>query len=175
VCLYQGEELGLTEADLAFEDLVDPYGIRFWPEFRGRDGCRTPMVWEADAPHAGFTAGRPWLPVPESHLTHAVDRQGGDGSVLAAYRRIIGFRRGQQALRTGDIVFLSSRRELLAFLRTAGNETLLCVFNLGPTPDAFALPADMSVEALHGHGFTGHLAGDHIALDPEEAFFGRVI
>jgi alpha-glucosidase len=45
VCLYQGEELGLPEADVAFDDLQDPYGIEFWPEFKGRDGCRTPMVW----------------------------------------------------------------------------------------------------------------------------------
>ena len=45
VCLYQGEELGLTEAYVPYEDLQDPYGKRFWPKFRGRDGCRTPMVW----------------------------------------------------------------------------------------------------------------------------------
>ena len=57
VCLYQGEELGLTEADIAYEDLRDPYGIQFWPDFKGRDGCRTPMVWEKDAPEAGFSAG----------------------------------------------------------------------------------------------------------------------
>jgi alpha-glucosidase len=59
VCLYQGEELGLTEADLAFEDLVDPYGIRFWPSFKGRDGCRTPMVWESGLPYAGFSTEKP--------------------------------------------------------------------------------------------------------------------
>ncbi len=47
VCIYQGEELGLPEADVAFEDLQDPYGIEFWPEFKGRDGCRTPMVWDS--------------------------------------------------------------------------------------------------------------------------------
>ena len=46
VCLYQGEELGLPQADLTFEDLHDPYGIEFWPEYKGRDGCRTPMIWE---------------------------------------------------------------------------------------------------------------------------------
>ena len=46
VCLYQGEELGLPEAEVGFDDLRDPYGIEFWPEFKGRDGCRTPMVWE---------------------------------------------------------------------------------------------------------------------------------
>ena len=37
-CIYQGEELGLTEAELRFEDLQDPYGIEFWPDFKGRDG-----------------------------------------------------------------------------------------------------------------------------------------
>ena len=35
VCLYQGEELGLTEAELSFEDLADPYGIEFWPRVQG--------------------------------------------------------------------------------------------------------------------------------------------
>jgi hypothetical protein len=67
ICLYQGEELGLPEAELAFEDLRDPYGIRFWPAFKGRDGCRTPMPWEAAKAHAGFTtAAKSWLPCPMS-------------------------------------------------------------------------------------------------------------
>ena len=55
VCLYQGEELGLTEAYVPFEELQDPYGKRFWPKFRGRDGCRTPMPWLSDTLHAGFS------------------------------------------------------------------------------------------------------------------------
>ncbi len=54
VCIYEGEELGLTEADIAFEDLQDPYGIQFWPEFKGRDGCRTPMVWDAATRRQAF-------------------------------------------------------------------------------------------------------------------------
>ena len=53
ICLYQGEELALPEAELQLEDLRDPYGIRFWPAFKGRDGCRTPMVWEKATDHAG--------------------------------------------------------------------------------------------------------------------------
>ncbi|TJV90224.1 MAG: alpha-glucosidase, partial [Mesorhizobium sp.] len=73
ICLYQGEELGLEEAELALEDLRDPYGIRFWPGFKGRDGCRTPMVWEKGAENAGFSTGKPWLPIPESHRARAVD------------------------------------------------------------------------------------------------------
>jgi alpha-glucosidase len=47
ICLYQGEELGQTETELTYEELTDPPGLRFWPENKGRDGCRTPMVWEA--------------------------------------------------------------------------------------------------------------------------------
>ncbi len=48
--IYQGEELGLPEAEVPFELLQDLYGRAFWPEFKGRDGCRTPMPWTAEAP-----------------------------------------------------------------------------------------------------------------------------
>ena len=66
VCIYQGEELGLSEAEVPYEALQDPYGIAFWPTFKGRDGCRTPMPWRDDE-HAGFSGVGPWLPVPAQH------------------------------------------------------------------------------------------------------------
>ncbi|CAI4220099.1 unnamed protein product [Parascedosporium putredinis] len=114
LCIYQGEELGLTEADLAFEDLRDPYGIRFWPEFKGRDGCRTPMVWEAEAPHGGFSDANPWLPVPVEHRKLAVDvQQGHAGSMLEHYRRMLRFRASQQALREDDSLLEAGRRGTL--------------------------------------------------------------
>ena len=72
------EELGLTEADLAFEDLQDPYGIQFWPDFKGRDGCRTPIPWTSEKPNAGFTTGKPWLPVAEPHIAVAASVQESD-------------------------------------------------------------------------------------------------
>ena len=62
------EELGLGEADVPFEALQDPYGITFWPNFKGRDGCRTPMPWTEGA-LAGFTTGKPWLPIPAGQLS----------------------------------------------------------------------------------------------------------
>lgn len=135
ICLYQGEELGLTEAELRFEDLRDPYGIRFWPSFKGRDGCRTPMVWEAGAPNGGFTGGTPWLPVPEAHRGAAVDRQEEDpDSVLAAYRAAIGLRKAHPALAAGSIRFLREQGTVLAFVRACESETLLCLFNLSAEP-----------------------------------------
>ena len=79
VCMYQGEELGLGEAEVAFEDLQDPYGITFWPNFKGRDGCRTPMPWDAsDAEQAGFSTTKPWLPVGDAHKVAAVSTQDQD-------------------------------------------------------------------------------------------------
>ena len=74
VCVFQGEELGLAEADVPYEALRDPYGIAFWPAFKGRDGCRTPMPWDASE-RAGFSNVAPWLPVPHQHLHLSVAAQ----------------------------------------------------------------------------------------------------
>ena len=66
ICIYQGEELGQTETELELFELTDPQGIRFWPEPIGRDGCRTPMVWDAGNASSGFSTGRPWLPIKDA-------------------------------------------------------------------------------------------------------------
>ena len=132
ICLYQGEELGQTETELTYEELTDPPGLRFWPEHKGRDGCRTPMVWEAGAPAAGFSTGRPWLPVKPPQAARAVDRQEGDpGSVLAAYRRTLAFRASRAELRHGPAAFLDLPEPLLGLVSGEGNARTLCLFNRG--------------------------------------------
>ena len=132
VCLYQGEELGLPEAELEYEQLVDPYGINFWPDFKGRDGCRTPMPWQNQA-DGGFSRSKtPWLPINEQHLHMAVSEQDGDRhSVLHAYRDFIHFRRHHSALVSGNIEFLYSDQDVLIFLREDDQETLLVGINAG--------------------------------------------
>src|SRR5262249_49067367 len=100
ICLYQGEELGLTEAAIARADIRGPYGTAFYPTCAGRDGCRTPMPWSAAAPHGGFSTARPWLPLPEEHCALAADEQSADpDSLLNAYRGFLAWRRTQPALR----------------------------------------------------------------------------
>ncbi len=174
VCLYQGEELGLTEAALAFEDLRDPYGIRFWPEFKGRDGCRTPMVWEAGAPNGGFSRARPWLPVPAEHLAKAVDAQQGDpASLLEHYRRFLAFRRSHPALISGDIEFIACEGDVVAFTRSEGNERVVCAFNLGGRPAEVDLCRGAR-QPLPGHGFPDLPAEGPLRLGPYGAWFGRV-
>lgn len=131
VGLYQGEELGLPEADILYEELTDPRGKRFWPEDKGRDGCRTPMPWQANAPHAGFTNGMPWLPIKHAHLDLAVDAQNADPeSTLNYFRKFIAWRKAQPALLTGSIEFFKTDEPVLAFRRSAGNKDVVCVFNL---------------------------------------------
>ena len=141
VCSYQGEELGLTEADIPLEQLQDPYGINFWPDFKGRDGCRTPIPWGDRDEHADFTCGSPWLPVAPEHRQRAVSTQEQDqASVLNAYRAMVAFRKSEPALRWGDIEFLDTAGEVLAFRRTVDGDSLLCVFNLDAAAASFELP-----------------------------------
>ena len=140
-CLYQGEELGLTEAYVAFEDLQDPYGKEFWPKFKGRDGCRTPMPWVSSQPNGGFSDAHPWLPVAAEHVGRAVDGQAADpGSTLHFYRRMIAFRAGLAPLLKGTIEILDADDSHVAFLREHGNQKILCVFNLSPEPRHYAWP-----------------------------------
>ncbi|MGO2370739.1 MAG: alpha-glucosidase family protein [Pseudoalteromonas prydzensis] len=132
VCMYQGEELGLGEASVAFEDLQDPYGITFWPNFKGRDGCRTPMPWHNnDCEQAGFSTAKPWLPVDQNHKLQAVNVQDSDrDSILNAFRHFMAWRKEQAILLEGDIEFINTPEPLLAFYRHFAGQTMLCVFNL---------------------------------------------
>jgi alpha-glucosidase len=133
VCIYQGEELGLPEADILFEELTDPPGIRFWPEYKGRDGCRTPLPWEAGEAPNGFTGGKPWLPVKQTHSVLSVESQQADpGSLLNFYRSSLAFRKQHPALVDGDIKFFKVDEPVLAFRRLAKEGNIVCVFNLSP-------------------------------------------
>jgi alpha-glucosidase len=146
VCLYQGEELGLPQAEVPFDRLTDPEAIANWPDTLGRDGTRTPMPWQAEAPNAGFTTGSPWLPVDPRHAALAVDVQAADpNSVLNALRAFLAFRAGAPALIKGDIRFLDASEPVLAFERSHGGEALLCTFNLSPEPQAWQAPAGGAV------------------------------
>ena len=176
ICLYQGEELGLTEAELAFEDLRDPYGIRFWPSFKGRDGCRTPMVWETDAVNAGFSAGKPWLPVPHDHARLSVDGQETiPGSVLNHYRETLAFRKEHAPLLDGSMQFLDTNQDILAFTREKDGGRLLFVFNLTREGQTVILPKGVTlVQAVPVPGFATQVSGDGISLEALDMFCGRI-
>ena len=116
VLLYQGEELGLPEVDLRRDQLKDPVGDLYYPLFKGRDGCRTPMPWDADAPNLGFSSGTPWLPLGPAHRNLAVSEQHNESrSALNFARSALKARKQYAALRLGEIEFLDVAAPVLAF------------------------------------------------------------
>ena len=175
VFLYQGEELGLAQSTLAHEDLRDPYGLANWPLNPGRDGCRTPFPWQADAPQLGFSsAARTWLPVDAAHAPLAVDRQEADpASTLHATRRLLSLRRAHAALRLGDLAALLAEGDVLVLRRqhadANGRDALLLAFNLGATHASVPLPAAVAAAAGAAPLFThagAALHGPQLHLPP---------
>lgn len=168
-CLYQGDELGLPEADIAFEDLQDPLGIEMWPKFKGRDGCRTPMPWARSAPHVGFGSGKPWLPVSPRHPELAVDAQITDSdSTLAFYKRLIGWRRQHATLVKGSMRMLPVHAQVLAFVREHEGKRMLCAFNFSGEKAHWTAPTGCSpLGLLEVHGLIGAAVTEHaVELQP---------
>ena len=179
VCLYQGDELGLPEAEVPYECLQDPYGRNFWPVYKGRDGCRTPMPWRKDAANAGFSEAKPWLPVDARHFPLAADQQVGQpGSVYECLRSFLDFRKRQPALLHGDMSFLPVQDELLAFTRAEPRQKLLLCFNLTDAARRMArpqLPGDGELAPLESYpGRRGALADGELRLPPRSAFIAEV-
>ena len=148
--LYYGEELGLTQVDIAFADLKDPEAIANWPLTLSRDGARTPMPWEEYAPYAGFSTSPPWLPLGSDHAALAVDRQNADPhSLLNLTRALVALRREHKPLRLGSLEVERVEDALLVFTRAHGNERLRCLFNFGADPVAVDAPGGV-IAAVNG-------------------------
>jgi alpha-glucosidase len=172
VFLYQGEELGLPEAEVPFDRLQDPYGRNYWPDFKGRDGCRTPMPWTSAGANAGFSrASATWLPIPEEHRRLAVDLQEGDPhSLLQTCRHLLHRRKIHASLRHGALILQDAPEPIVAFERRAGEESILCVFNLSGEaaefqPEASALKPLAGAEAATD--------GASVRLPPYGTYFAR--
>ena len=172
VSLYQGEELGLEEAQLDLAELRDPFGIAYFPEFAGRDGSRTPMPWRADAPHAGFSEVTPWLPVPRAHFAASVAEQEADPSApLHAWRRLVKWRKAHRALAVGSLARFDMPHPLMAFERRIGADRVVAIFNPSPTPQTALLdPGAVSFLASVGSKFSGST----VALPPWGYFFAAM-
>ena len=172
--LYYGEELGMVNHDPRRRSEVrDPLGRRGWPTAKLRDGARTPMQWDA-TPGAGFTRGRPWLPIPASAAVRNVAAEGRDpGSVLSFYRDLLALRRTTPALLDGDYRALDPEDpQVLAYLRGGGEQAVLVALNLSPEPRAVAFDlaalgwAGAEARVLLGSGGRAPAAGLPAQLGP---------
>ena len=131
------------------------------------------MPW-TDAPLAGFTTGKPWLPIPAEHRAAAVAVQDADpGSVLAAFRAFLAWRRTQPTLQHGDIRFLDSAEPVLLFERMLADETLLLAFNLSAEAVSHPLPAGTWQPLAVPGPDAGPVEGNELRLPPRAVYCAR--
>jgi alpha-glucosidase len=133
--LYYGEEIGMRDIAVRRSEIKDPIGKRYWPFYKGRDGCRAPMQWN-DSPYAGFSAVKPWLPPhPNYPQRNAAAQIADEHSLFHFYRKLIRLRRELPALRRGLFQPLTFEpRALLAYLRQTGDQTVLVALNFSRRP-----------------------------------------
>jgi len=167
--LYQGEELGLEDVPIPPGQVLDPIA-RLVPG-RGRDPERTPMPWDGD-PGAGFSTGRPWLPVGDGNRARNVAAQRDDpASMLTLHRRLLGLRRQTPALVTGAYHRVEAAGDVLAYVRADPAGRWLVALNLGPSPARLAVPGPSPAGrvALSTHpGRDGQPVGGSLELAGDE-------
>jgi alpha-glucosidase len=174
--LYYGEEIGMRDGGIRRAEIQDPPGKRYWPLYKGRDGCRTPLAWNASV-GAGFTAGKPWLPLnPDSRDVNVEAQRDDPDSVFSFYRKLIWLRKKMPALQTGDFVSIPLKSDrALVYLRITKTQTVLVALNFFESACDLGLketlPAGPWRVMLSSHPVAGANppAGDAIRLRPNEA------
>ena len=132
-CVYQGEELALTDVrDIPIDKMQDPWGKEFAPAFLGRDTCRTPMVWDSRAPNFGFsTANHTWLPAASEHAIRAgLEEASRPDSVYTQFAGFLRWRKKQPAFMSANKMTKAwSSDSALEFDRISPTQNLRCNFN----------------------------------------------
>lgn len=161
--IYYGEEIGMRDIPIRKKsDVLDPIGKRFWPIFKGRDGCRSPMQWDS-SPNAGFSQAAPWLPVHKNYTKRNVAQQSADpDSLLNFVKKLISIRRAEPALQHGDFIpLVEEPRFILAFKRVFDQDNVIVILNFSSRKLDFELP-DGEYQSL----MDDSTASGSIALDP---------
>jgi alpha-glucosidase len=139
--LYYGDEIGMHQVAIAPADVRDPFEKNVPGISVGRDGCRTPMQWDASE-HAGFSSAAPWLPLADDCTHENVANLEADRlSILNLYKRLIALRKQHAALVEGDYAPIAAQGDLLLYRRQTEDQTLMVVLNLGNEPIAVTTSA----------------------------------
>jgi alpha-glucosidase len=139
--LYYGDEIGMHQVAIAPEQVRDPFEKNVPGIGVGRDGCRTPMQWDATA-HAGFSSTTPWLPLPDDFVhENVVNLEADAKSILSLYKALIGLRKKSPQLRSGDYVPIAAQGDLLLYRRQSEDGAVVVALNLGDQPVSIASDA----------------------------------
>jgi alpha-glucosidase len=136
--LYYGDEIGMRQVVIAPGQVRDPFEKNVPGIGVGRDGCRTPMQWDATA-CAGFSTAKPWLPLADDHVQENVARLEADrGSILNLYKALIALRKETAQLVRGAYRPIAAQGDVLLYRRECEGGALLVVLNLGAAPVSIA-------------------------------------
>jgi oligo-1,6-glucosidase len=189
--VYQGEEIGMTNASFAsaddFRDIetrnlyrehidagLSPEEFIVGANANGRDNARTPMQWSADAPYAGFSTAAPWIGVNPNYSTiNAAAAVADESSIWAHYRKLIALRREHDVIVYGRYQSWAPRdQQLLLYTRHFAGKRLIVVANFSATPITRPMPRELlgdGVCIISNLADRDHLEAD-ISLQPYEAF-----
>lgn len=163
--MYQGDELGMEEAQIPREQWVDPWGINLGIT---RDGCRTPMQWDGSR-YAGFSTVEPWLPVQADHTWRNVEAMSDDPhSFLSLVKRLIALRRVEPALHLGVYRRAGAPDGVFAYIREHDGRRFLIALNF--TFEEKRVPLNgPGVVAISTHlDRADETAADTLTLRPDE-------
>ena len=166
--IYYGDDVGLEQVPIPPDQVQDPWEKNEPGLGLGRDPCRTPMPWDS-SPNAGFTTGKPWLPLNPDWKARNVAAESNDpGSMLELYRRLLALRRGSQALSLGDYVEISAGDGALVYERRAGDERIVVALNLTHEAREVSLPLGASFTLALSTGLaTPNVAEGVLRLEPD--------
>jgi alpha-glucosidase len=176
--MYYGDEIGMHDVTIPPEQARDPVEKAFPGRGYGRDPARTPMHWNGKR-NAGFSAGRPWLPVADDYEQGNVERQKqDDGSLLAFYRRLLKFRGDEPVMQIGRYRPAGEHANMLAFFREDEQTRFLVAVNLSDSGGTLAVPRHMNVAGRVVLGTESKRVGekiDHrIRLEPNEGIIAKL-
>ncbi len=136
--LYYGDEIGMHQVAIAPDRVRDPFEKNVPGIGVGRDGCRTPMQWDATS-NAGFSTALPWLPLPDDYPhANVVNLEADARSILSLYKALIGLRKRLSPLVAGAYVPLAAQGDLLLYRRQDEAKTITVALNLGAEPISIA-------------------------------------
>jgi alpha-glucosidase len=136
--LYYGDEIGMHQVAIAPQQVRDPFEKNVPGIGVGRDGCRTPMQWDATR-YAGFSTSAPWLPLADDFRHENVANLDADAaSILSLYKALIGLRKKLPQLVVGDYVPIAAQGDLLLYRRQSDGEAVVIALNLGAEPVSIA-------------------------------------
>lgn len=177
--MYYGDEIGMGDVAIPFEEVQDPQGLNMPDKNLSRDPARTPMQWNTNS-NAGFTNGKPWLRLHKSFYRQNVEiEKANPYSMLSLYSKLIALRQKEPSLHIGSYKAVHSDTQLIVYTRSAaGCDSFLIVLNFTHRP-AYFTPTDFSfsgkVEVASSPELEGTKFENKLSLEGDEGVVIRLI